>query len=162
MIALLLLVSHRLVLDQSVLQQRSESHALISIRLHLVFTLTMLTHLDILLELFNLTILHLHLKFHLAVLTLQLLHQERLQVISLLSDRHLSTSMQKVGLLLQLSGQVLDVLLFLLQIDIHLLGLSAEACVLITSNVILNLQVAVHIANFLLFSWAEDWGLVSL
>ena len=70
--------------------------------------------------------------------------------------------MQKVGLLLQLSGQVLDVLLFLLQIDIHLLGLSAEACVLITRNVILDLEVAVHIANFLLLSWAEDWGLVCL
>ena len=122
----------------------------------------MLAHLDVLLEVFDLSLFHLVLKLHLSILPFQLLHQEALQVIRLLTHRCHSSSMHEVSLVLQLPRQCLYVFLLLLEIDVHLLGLCAQTSVFIPRDVVLDLQVAIHIADFLLFSLAENWGLVGL
>ena len=66
----------------------------------------------------------------------------------------------EVLLLLEWPSQVLDIFLFLLKVDVHLLGLGPEASILIASNVILDLQVAIHVTNFLSFSGPEEGCLI--
>ena len=71
--SLLLLLCHSIVLNKSLLKHGPEPQALVRVRLHLTLVLSMLCKLDILLELLDLSLLHLILQFHLAVLALQLL-----------------------------------------------------------------------------------------
>ena len=73
---LVLVLSESIILDEGLLEKAAQAHALFSVRLHLVVVFTVLAHLDVLLELFDLTILHLILKLHLAVLPLKLLNKE--------------------------------------------------------------------------------------
>ena len=122
----------------------------------------MFAHFDVLLEILNLSLFHLILKLHLSILPFQLLHQKALQVIRLLTHRCHSSSMHEISLVLQLPRQRFDVFLLLLEIYIHLLGLCAQTSVFIPCDVVLDLQVAIHIANLLLLSLAENWGLVGL
>ena len=68
LVLLLQLLRKDIVLNQSLLEQASQSHALISIRLHLVFTLLGLAHLDILFELLDRAIFHRVLNLHLPIL----------------------------------------------------------------------------------------------
>ena len=75
---LLLLLQECTVLYKCLLEDASQSHALLHVGLHLVIILTRLTHLYILFQLVNLPIFHLALKFKLAVLSLKLLYEERL------------------------------------------------------------------------------------
>ena len=72
----------------------------------------------------------------------------------------MTSSMQKVHLLLQSTSQIFNLFLFLLQIYIHLFGLCSQSRILISRDIILNLQIAVHIANFLLFSLSENGRLI--
>ena len=67
----------------------------------------------------------------------------------------------EVGLLLEGPCQVLYIFLLLLKVYIHLLGLGSKSRILIPSNVVLNLQVAVHVANFFAFSRPEEGCLIS-
>ena len=69
-------LNKRVILDQCLLEQIPKSKALIGVRLHLAVVLSMFAHLDILLELLDLPILHLILQLHLSVLALELLHEE--------------------------------------------------------------------------------------
>ena len=70
--------------------------------------------------------------------------------------------MQEVYLLLKRASQILDLFLLLLKIDIHLLRLGAQSRILISSDVVLNLQISIHITDFLLLCLPEDWRLVRL
>ena len=70
--------------------------------------------------------------------------------------------MQEVNLLLKRASQILDLFLLLLKIDIHLLRLGAQSRILISSDVVLNLQISIHITDFLLLCLPEDWRLVRL
>lgn len=156
------LLGQGVILDQSLLEQAPKSHALGSVRLHLVLTFLVLAHLHVPLQLFNLAILHLIFELHLPVLPFQLLNQERLQVISLLCNWRMAARMQKVDLLLQGSRQIFNLLLLLLQVDVHLLGLCSQPRVLVARDVVLYLQVAVHVADLLFLSLTEDRRLVRL
>ena len=161
-VVLRLALVKRIILDECLLKKAAKAHALLSVCLHLVIVLTMLAHFDVLLEVFDLSLFHLVLKLHLSILPFQLLDQKALQIVRLLTHRCHSPSMHEVGLVLQLSRQCLNVFLLLLEIDIHLLGLGAQTSVFIPCDVVLDLQVAIHIANLLLLSLAENWGLVGL
>lgn len=70
--------------------------------------------------------------------------------------------MQVVLLLLKSASQVLNILFFLLQVHVHLLGLSPQASVLVTCNVVLDLKIAVHVAEFFLLCLSEYGCLVGL
>ena len=70
--------------------------------------------------------------------------------------------MQEVYLLLKRASQILDLFLLLLKIDIHLLRLGAQSRILISSDVVLNLQISIHITDFLLLCLPEDRSLVRL
>lgn len=72
----LLLLDELLVLHERLLENASHAQALISIGLHLIVVFARLAHLDVLLELFDLAILHLAFELQFTVLALQLLHQE--------------------------------------------------------------------------------------
>ena len=122
------------------------------------------THLNVLLKLVDLPVLNLSVEFHLAVLPLELLDEERLYVVGLLADRESCASVSRceICLLLECAGQILDVLLLLHEVDVQLFGLRAEARVLIPRNVVLDLQVAIHISEVFLLSLAEDGCLIGL
>ena len=66
----------RVILYKCLLEEVSESKALIGVRLNLAIILSMFAHLDILLEFLNLPILHLILQFHFSVLAFELLYEE--------------------------------------------------------------------------------------
>ena len=68
--------------------------------------------------------------------------------------------MNKIGLVLKLSCQSLDVLLLFLHVHIHLLGLCAQSSVLISSDIILDLEVSIHVTDFFFFDRFEDGRLV--
>ena len=70
--------------------------------------------------------------------------------------------MHEVGLMLQLSRQRFNVLLLLLQVDVHLLGLCAQSRILVPRYVVLDLQIPVHVTDFLLFGLPENRCLVRL
>ena len=70
--------------------------------------------------------------------------------------------MQEVSLLLQRAGQILNLLLLLLEVYVHLFGLGAQPGVLISRDVVLNLQITIHIADFFLLCLPEDGRLVRL
>ena len=74
----------------------------------------------------------------------------------------MTTSVQKVHLLLQSTSQIFNLFLLFLQIYIHLFGLCSQSRILISRDIILYLQIAVHIANFFLFSLSENGRLISL
>ena len=71
-VLLLLLISihEGVILDKSLLEEISESEALVSIRLHLTVILIVFAHFNVLFELLDLPILHLILQFHFSVLAL--------------------------------------------------------------------------------------------
>ena len=157
-----LLLHESLVLNEGLLQVTSQTHALLSIGLYLVVILTGLTHLDVLFKLFNLAILHRALKFELAILALQLLDQERLKIVCLAAGKwRLTTAVHVIDLLLELAGQVLYVLLLPLQVDIRLFGLCAQTCIFVPSNIVLNLEVPVHVADLFFLNGFENRLLVS-
>ena len=70
--------------------------------------------------------------------------------------------MHIVHLLLELTSQILDIFFLPLQVDVQLFSLSAKARVFISRNVVLNLQVPVHIPNLFFLYWLENRCLVSL
>ena len=155
-------MGERVVLNECLLEEAPKSEAFVSVRLHLTVILSMFTHLDILLELLNLAILHLILKLHFSVLALELLYQERFQVVCLMAtDGAMASRVDEVGLLLERPCQVFYIFLLLLKVYVHLLGLGSKSSVLIASNVVLDLQVAVHVANFFAFSRPEEGCLIS-
>ena len=80
----ILLLSHGLILDHGLLKEGSEPHALLNIGLDINLRLLVLAHLDIPLELLNLSVLLVNVSLHVPVLLLQLLNQERLQIVCLL------------------------------------------------------------------------------
>ena len=61
---------------------------------------------------------------------------------------------------LQRARQILNLLFLLLEVDIHLLDLSAQSSVFIPRDVILNFEVSVQIFDLLLLNLSEDWCLV--
>ena len=73
----------------------------------------------------------------------------------------MASGIDEVRLLLERPRQILYIFLLLLKVDVHLLGLGPETSILITSNVILNLQVAIHVTNFLTFGGPEEGSLIS-
>ena len=162
-IVLLLLLdalSKHVVLHEGLFQHLAEAHALVRESLRFVLILPMLAHLDVLLELFDLAVLRLALEFHLSILALQLLHKERLEVVGLLADRCVGSRVQVIRLLLKSARQVLDLFLLLLQVDVHLLDLGAEASVFIARDVVLNLYVPVQVPHLFFLSLPEDRRLV--
>lgn len=70
--------------------------------------------------------------------------------------------MHVIDLLLKLTSEILDLFLLLLQVDIKLLCLSTQASVLISCDIVLDLEVSVHISHLFLLSGLEDRRLVSL
>ena len=119
-------------------------------------------HLDVLLKLFDLLVLHLAIQLDFPVLALELLNEEWLNVVRSLSDRPSIRLLCIVRLLLKLARQVLNVLFFLDEVDVHLLCLCPQACVLIPSDIVLNLQVTIHVSKVFLLSLPEDGRLVRL
>ena len=158
----LLLLDELFILHEGLLENASQAQALIRIGLHLVIILTRLAHLDVLLELFNLAVLHLAFELQLTVLALQLLHQERLKVVRFAAQWCLSASMHVIDLLLELASEVFDFFLFLLQVDVELLCLGAQARVLISGDIVLDLEISVHVSHLFLLCGLENWRLVSL
>ena len=156
------LLRERIVLDQSLLEQGSQSHALLCVGRDLVLALPVLAQLDILFQLLDLSLLRRIFELHLPILAFKLLDEERFQVVSLLRNWRVAPRMQKVHLLLQSPSQILNLFLLLLKIYVHLFGLGAESCVFIPRDIVLNLKIAVHIAYLFLFSLSEDRRLISL
>lgn len=70
--------------------------------------------------------------------------------------------MEEVSLLLQRASHILNLLLLLLEVYVHLLGLGAQPGVLISRDVVLYLQITIHIADFFLLCLSEDGRLVRL
>ena len=70
--------------------------------------------------------------------------------------------MHIVHLLLELTSQIFDIFFLPLQVNVELFSLSAKARIFISRNVVLNLQVPVHIANLFFLYWLKNWCLVSL
>ena len=156
------MLGEHIVLNECLLEKTAQSETLVSVVLYLVGGLFVLAHLYILLELFNLSVLHLRLQLNFSVLALQLLHKEGFQVVGFLAHRRVGPSVHVVGLMLQLPRQVFNFLFFLAQIDVHLLGLGAQASVLVASNIVLNLQVAIHVSHFLFLRLLKDGSLICL
>ena len=70
--------------------------------------------------------------------------------------------MEEVSLLLQCASHIFNLLLLLLEVYVHLLGLGAQPGVLISRDVVLYLQITIHIADFFLLCLPEDGRLVRL
>ena len=119
-------------------------------------------HLDVLLELFDLLVLHLAIQLDLPVLAFELLDEEWLNVVRPLADGPSIRLLCIVRLLLKLARQVLNVLFFLHKVDVHLLCLCPQACVLVPRDIVLNLQVTIHVSKVFLLSLPEDGRLVRL
>ena len=119
-------------------------------------------HFDVLLELFDLLVLHLAIQLDFLVLALELLYEEWLNVVCSLADYSSIRLLGKVRLLLKLACQVLNILFFLDEIDVHLFCLCTKACVLISRDIVLNLQVTIHVSKVFLLSLPEDGRLVCL
>ena len=119
-------------------------------------------HLDVLLELFDLLVLHLAIQLDLPVLAFELLDEEWLNVVRPLADGPSIRLLCIVRLLLKLARQVLNVLFFLDKVDVHLFCLCPQACVLIPRDIVLNLQVTIHVSKVFLLSLPEDGRLVRL
>ena len=119
-------------------------------------------HLDVLLELFDLLVLHLAIQLDFPILAFELLDEEWFNVIRPLADGPSIRLLCIVRLLLKLARQVLNVLFFLDEVDVHLLCLCPQACVLIPSDIVLNLQVTIHVSKVFLLSLPEDGRLVRL
>ena len=64
--------------------------------------------------------------------------------------------------MLQLSRQSLNILLFLLHVDVHLLGLRAQPRILVPRYVVLDLQIPVHVSDLFFLSLPENRCLVRL
>ena len=120
------------------------------------------THLDVFLELFDLLVLHLAIQFDLFVLALELLDEEWLNVVRPLADGPSIRLLCIVRLLLKLARQVLNVLFFLDKVDVHCFYLCSQACVLVPRDIVLNLQVTIHVSKVFLLSLPEDGCLVRL
>ena len=153
--------------DQGLFEKPSQSDALFCEGLDFIFTLLVPAKFDALFELFDLFVLDLAITLDFFQLALKLLHQKRLDVVSLLADRSvISRSVtlrcRVIGLLLQLTSQIFNVLFLLDQVDVHLFGLGAESRVLVPRDIVLNLQVPIHVPKVFLFSLAEDRCLVGL
>lgn len=144
---------------ESLLEERPQPEAFLSIRLHFIFSFPMPTHFDVPLELLDLLVLHLAVELHLAILPLELLDEKGLNVIGFLPDVLAVGS--SVGLLLQRAGQVLDILFFLHLVNVHLLDLSPETRVLVSRDIVLHLQVPVHVPKILSFDLSENRSLIS-
>jgi hypothetical protein len=155
-----LLLCESVVLDHGLLEKGSEAHALVNVGLDLVLSLAVLAHLHILFEFLDEAVLLLHLDFHVAVLTLELLHEEAFQIVCLLADGSLAAGGQVVGLLLELSREGFNVLLLAAKVDVHLLCPSAQASVLILGDVELNFQISVIVLHVLLLKLFEKRRLV--
>jgi len=121
-----------------------------------------LAHFDVFLQFFDLAILELAFQLGLAVLALKLLHEERFEVVGLLTHGRVHSLVEIVLLLLQGASQVFDVFLFLLKVYVHLLGLGPQPRVFVPSNVVLDLQVAVHIPEFLFLCLSKNGCLIGL
>ena len=65
-------------------------------------------------------------------------------------------------MLLECTCQILNILLLLNQVDVHLLGLRAKTSVFISRDVVLDLQVTIHIPKVFFLGLAEDGCLVGL
>lgn len=122
----------------------------------------MLTHFDVLFQLFNQTVFLLDLDFHISVLAFQLLHQKTFKVVCFLTHRSVTTCREIVCLLLKLSSQVFDVLFFFAKIDMHRLDSGSEPSVFIVCDIILNFQISVEVLNLFTLLLLEDRILVSL
>ena len=155
-----LLSSVGIVLDHGLLQQGPQPHALINICLYLIVCFSVLTHFNVLLQLFDQSVFFLDLDFHVAILPFQLLNKEALEVVRLLADWCVTTSIEIVGLLLQLPCQVFDFLFLLAEVDMHGLDPSAQPGVLVTSDVELNLQIPIEVFGVLTLLLLEDGVLV--
>ena len=70
--------------------------------------------------------------------------------------------MHVIDLLLELASEVFNLFLFLLQIDVELLCLGAQARVLISGDIVLDLEISVHVSHLFLLCGLENWRLVSL
>ena len=119
-------------------------------------------HLDVLLKLFDLLVLHLAVQLDFSVLAFQLLDKEWLNVVCSLANGPAIRLLCIVRLLLKLARQVLNVLFFLDKVDVHLLYLCPQACVLVSRDIILNFQVTIHVSKVFLLSLPEDGCLVRL
>ena len=64
--------------------------------------------------------------------------------------------------MLESARELLDFFLFLLKVDIHLLCLCTESCILVTSDIELDLQVAVHASDLFPVSRSEKRRLICL
>ena len=103
-----------MVLEERLLKLAAQAHALVNVGLDFAFVLSVLTHLNVLLQLFDLAVFELTLDFGFSILALELLHEERLKVVCLLTHGRVYALVQIGLLLLQSACQVLNVLLLLL------------------------------------------------
>lgn len=118
----------------------------------------MAAHLDVPLKLFDETVFLLHLELHGPILLLQLLHKERLHEVGSLFDTSAAILLTKIGLLLlQLNGQVLDLFLLPVQVDVKSLSSGPQPGILVLNDVELDLQVAVEILDLLDFLRGVNW-----
>ena len=103
-------------LHECLLEQTSESDALVRISLHLVLTFLMPAHFDVFLQLFDLLVLHLAVQFDFLILSFKLLDEERFDVVRSLTYVTAVSSTVRcsiVCLLLKLPCQVFNVFFFL-------------------------------------------------
>ena len=135
-----LLLHQCLILEKSLLKDASQTHTFVSVVLNLVVVLSRLAHFDVLLQFFDLSVLHLTFQFKFAILALQLLDQKRFKVVCFAaSNRWLAPAVHIIDLLLKLASQIFNVLLLSLHIHIQLFSLGAQACILIACDVVLYL-----------------------
>ena len=72
----------------------------------------------------------------------------------------MNSCVQIILLLLQGSGQVLNIFFLLLKVHVHLLCLGSEPRILTLSDVILDLEVPIHVTHVLFLSGFEYGCLV--
>ena len=159
---IVLLLCQSFILDHGLFKDSPETHALFNIGLNINFRLFVFAHLDISLQLFNLSILLFTLLLQIAVLFLQLLNQKWLKIVSFLAHWHSTTSWEIVCLLLKLSCQVFNIFLLLGQVYVHLGWSCAQSHILILGDVVLNFQISVHVFQFLTFLLFKYWCLICL
>ena len=97
---------------------------------------------------------------HVPVLSLELLDQEALNVVGFLGNRCMAARRHVGSLLLQLPGEVFNLLFLTIEVDVHLLSTSPQASVFIVSDVMLNFQVSIQILDLFPFLLLEHWVLV--
>lgn len=80
-----------IVLDHRLLKQGPQPHTLVNVCLYFVVGFSVFTHFDVLFQLFNKPVFFLDLDFHVAILSFQLLNEEALKIVRLLTDRSMTT-----------------------------------------------------------------------